>query len=265
MIGVWSLEEFVPDSFSIRLDAPVYSIKKLDQYLFVGQGLGGVHIIDLTTKKEIRHLKYHTRPIFRIVANPSKPFLYFLGGDGVLSIVDSTDFSLSWSLPLSDDKLRSSLTDSEGGRLFVGGSDGYIRILETEYYNVIYEWQAHEGGVYDMAWLSLEKLLTVGRDGHIRLWDYKHGEVFEREAIPAHNFAIYSLEISPSGKYFATGSRDKTVKIWNPDDLKNPLRIARKGPLGHTHSVNVVKWINDESLVSAGDDRDLYFWTISNS
>ncbi|MCZ4410732.1 hypothetical protein O3Q51_18090 [Cryomorphaceae bacterium 1068] len=265
MIGVWSLEEFLPDSFSIKLDASVYSIKQLGQFLFLGQGQGGVHIIDLTTKKEVRHLKYHTRPVFEILANPSKPFLYFLGGDGVLSIVDSADFSLKWSLPLSDDKLRSGITDSEGERLFVGASDGYIRILETDYYNVLNEKLAHDGGVYDMAWLSPKELLTVGRDGHIRLWDNRDSEIIEREAIPAHNFAIYSLEISPSGKYFATGSRDKTVKIWNPDDLKHPLRISRKGPLGHTHSVNAVKWINDGLLVSAGDDRDLYFWTISNS
>ncbi len=265
MIGVWSLEKFAPDGFSIKLEAPVFSIEKLDQLLFVGQGLGGVHIIDLTTKKEIRHLKYHARPIFRIIANPSKPYLYFLGGDGVLSIVDSNDFLLRWSLPLSDDKLRSATLDSKGDRLIVGSSDGYIRILETDYYNVLNEKRAHQGGVYDMAWLTPKKLLTVGRDGHIRLWDYRDNEIVESEAIPAHNYAIYSIDISPSGKYFATGSRDKNVKIWNPDDLKNPLRISRKGPIGHAHSVNVVKWINDELLVSAGDDRDLHFWTISDS
>lgn len=265
MVGAWSLEKLIPDGFSIKLDAPVFSLEKLGQFLFIGQGVGGVHVIDLKTKTEIRHLKYHARPVFEIIGNPVKPYLYFLGGDGVLSIVDSLDFSLGWSLPLSDDKLRSAVTDSSGDRLLVGSSDGYIRILETDYYNVLNEKLAHEGGVYDMEWLTAEKLLTVGRDGHIRLWDYADNQIVEREAIPAHNFAIYSIDISPSGKYFATGSRDKTVKIWKPNDLKSPLRISRKGPLGHTHSVNVVRWLKDDLLVSAGDDRDLHFWAISNS
>jgi WD40 repeat protein len=188
-----------------------------------------------------------------------------LGGDGVLSIVDSSDFALRWSLPLSEDKLRSAILDADGERLLVGSSDGHIRILETEYYNVLSEIKAHEGGVYDMAWLAEEKLLTAGRDGHIRVWNYSNGEIVEKQAIPAHNFAIYSIDVSPSGKYFATGSRDKTVKIWDPEDLSNPLRISRKGPIGHTHSVNVVRWINDGLLLSVGDDRDLHFWSISDS
>jgi len=233
--------------------------------LFVGQGSGGVHIVNLLTKKEIRHLKYHSRPVFEIISHPGKPFLYFLGGDGILSIVDSSDYSLRWSLPLSDDKLRTASLDAEREKLLVGSSDGYIRILETAYYNVLNEIKAHEGGVYDMAWLSEAKLITVGRDGHIRIWDLEADQMIEREAIPAHNFAIYSIDFSPSGSFFATGSRDKTVKVWNPEDLKNPLRIARRGPLGHTHSVNVVRWVSDDLLVSAGDDRDLYFWSISNS
>jgi WD40 repeat protein len=265
MVGSWNLEQLIPDSFSVKLDAPIFSIEKVDQLLFLGQGSGGVHIIDLLTKKEVRHLKYHSLPIFKILAHPIKPYLYFLGGDGNLSIVDSTDFSLRWSLPISDDKLRAVALDAKKEKVLIGSSDGFIRILETEYYNVLGEKLAHEGGVYDMAWLTAEKLLTVGRDGHIRIWNYTGDQLFESESIPAHNFAIYSIDFSPSGKYFATGSRDKTIKIWNPDNLKKPLKISRQGPVGHTHSVNMVRWINDGLLVSAGDDRDLHFWTISDS
>ncbi|HKK39888.1 MAG TPA: hypothetical protein VJ949_10755 [Cryomorphaceae bacterium] len=265
MVGTWNLEHLIPDGFSVKLEAPVFSLFKLEQLLFIGQGNGGVHVVDIATKKEIRHLKYHNRPVFEIIAHPAKPYLYFLGGEGILSIVDSSNFSLKWSLPIAEDKLRTATLDSEGANLLVGSSDGFIRILETDYYNTLSEVKAHEGGVYDMAWLSDDKLLSVGRDGHIRRWEYKDGQIVETDSVPAHNFAIYSIDIAPSGKSFATASRDKTVKVWNPLDLKKPLRISRKGPVGHTHSVNVVKWINDHLLVSAGDDRDLQFWSISGS
>lgn len=265
MVGAWDIEKLASDGFSIKLDAPVFSLEKSGELLFVGQGSGGVHVIDLLTRREIRHLKYHHLPVFRILTHSSRAELYFLGGDGILSIVDSSDFSLLWSLPISDDKLRSASLDSSGRNLFLGASDGYIRVLETNYYNVLFEIKAHEGGVYDMAWISTEELITVGRDGYIRIWRFADDQIVQKEAVPAHNFAIYSIDISPSGKYFATASRDKTVKIWNPNDLSHPLRIARKGPIGHTHSVNVVRWLRDDLLVSAGDDRDLHFWTILNS
>jgi len=265
MLGAWKADELVPDGFSIKLNASVFSIYKSDDLLFLGQASGGVHIFDLSLKREIRHLKYHTRPVFDIVAHDTIPVFYFLGGDGVLSIVDSDDFSLRWSLPLSDDKLRTAIIDSGGNRLLIGSSDGYLRMLETEYYNVLDEFMAHEGGVYDLAWLSEKQLLTVGRDGHVRIWNYTEDRLVQKTAVPAHNFAIYSVDVSPSGKLFATGSRDKTIKVWDPKHMKQPLRISRKGPVGHTHSVNVVKWINESLLLSAGDDRDLHFWTISNS
>lgn len=264
MVGAWNSKELEADGFSVKLEAPVFALYKSGNLLFVGQGLGGVHIIDLASKQEVRHLKYHTRPIFDITAHPTQSFLYFSGGDGVLSIVNSSDFSLSWSLPLSEDKLRSICLNSAADKLFVGSSDGYIRILETDYYNVLDEIKAHEGGVYDMGWMSANVLLTVGRDGHIRVWKYVDKKLVEKESIPAHNFAIYSIDISPSGQYFATASRDKTVKIWSLKDLKNPLRISRKGGEGHTHSVNRVKWISDSLLVSAGDDRELHVWSISS-
>lgn len=265
MVGAWDLENWKADSFSVKLDSPVFSILKKAELLLIGQGSGGVHVIDLRTKTELRHLKYHDRPIFDISGHSKQPFLYFLGGDGVLSIVDSNDFSLSWSLPLSDDKLRTSILDKSEERLLIGSSDGFIRMLETSYYNVLSEKLAHEGGVYDMAWLTPEKLLTVGRDGHIRIWSFVNDRLVAIEAIPAHNFAIYCVEFCPSRKYFATASRDKTVKIWNCEDLKNPKRISRTGPVGHTHSVNTLKWINDNLLMSAGDDRDIYVWSISGS
>lgn len=265
MVGAWDIENMEADPFSVRIEQAVFSIEKTADHLLVGQGAGGVHVIDERSKREIRHLKYHNRPIFQILSHPSKPYLYFLGGDGILSIVDSEAYALNWSLPISEDKLRAGLTDTSGELLFIGSSDGYLRVLDTNYYNVLNEIKAHKGGVYDMHWLSENELITVGRDGHFRLWNLNDRELTQLDSVAAHNYAIYSLDFSPSGKVFATASRDKTVKIWHKENLRNPLRIERSKGVGHSHSVNVVRWIGENKLVSAGDDRNLYVWTISDS
>ena len=265
MVGSWSMSDLEPGAFSVNVGLPVFSLYKKGNAMLIGQGEGGIHVLDLSSKKELRHLKYHSRPVFEIFENQKTNHLYSLGGDGNLAIIDSEDYRLLWSIPLSSDKLRTGLIFDEGKKILIGGSDGYIRVLETEYYNVIEEFMGHEGGVYDMKFISASTIVSGGRDGHLRYWKQEGNAIKADRAIPAHNYAIYSIDLSPDGRRFASGSRDKTVKVWNIAEPDKPLRIARKGSVGHTHSVNVVRWIDSETLVSAGDDRDLYFWSISGS
>jgi len=81
--------------------------------------------------------------------------------------------------------------------------------------------------------------------------------------IPAHNYAIYSIVFSPNKKYFATASRDKTIKIWNAEILELLVRIDKKNFDGHTHSVNKLLWSDYKNyLISAGDDRAIMVWEI---
>jgi WD40 repeat protein len=265
VLGSWNYEQLEPDSFSVRVGEPVFSVffyPEKDQ-LLIGQGKGGIHVIDLKAQKELRHLKYHELPVFRIDRNASAGVIYSLGGDGNLSIIRDEDYKLLWSIPLSTNKLRC-MHIHQNEKLLIGGSDGYLRVLETEYYNELKSQHIHEGGVYAIMALPDGRLVTGGRDGHLRFWELKNDELIPLDAIPAHNYAIYDLALHPSGKYFASGSRDKTVKIWALDDLRKPIRIQRKGPIGHTHSVNRVGWIPETyRLFSAGDDRDLHIWELS--
>ncbi|MEM9050831.1 MAG: hypothetical protein AAGC47_02160 [Bacteroidota bacterium] len=265
MVGSWSIEDLRPDNFSIRLEHSVFSLLLIDNYFLVGEAAGGVHVVDLVERNELRHLKFHTLPVFSILHDVNRQMIYFIGGDGKLSIVNDEDFSLKWSLPLSEEKLRCGLIHSQASLLLVGSSDGYIRVLETSYFNVIYDFSAHPGGVYDMKWAGGNQFISVGRDGHIRKWRLEDNKVVMINEIPAHNYAIYGLEFSPNGSIFATCSRDKKVKIWKSSDLSFIEKIERNGPIGHTHSVNAIMWYDDHTLLSAGDDRKIFVWNIKDS
>jgi WD40 repeat protein len=68
----------------------------------------------------------------------------------------------------------------------------------------------------------------------------------------------------PSGAWFATGSRDKTIKLWNPDDYSFLMRIEKEIHAGHINSVNKIYWSSfNNYLVSAGDDRRIIIWEIN--
>jgi WD40 repeat protein len=266
MIALWDVKLGIAMPFSIKVGNPVFAIElhSKKQLLFVGQAEGSIHIVDLGNRKEIRNLKYSNKGIFKIRFLERLNMLLALGGEGNLAVIDGDDFGLKLDLKLSDDKLRCLEISESETHLFIGSSDGYIRVLDTSYFNEWTKVPAHEGGIYTMAWLSDTLMITGGRDGHLRLWNVNGIQLNQIESIPAHNYAIYDVVVSPDRSYFATASRDKMVKVWNISDLKNPIRLSRTGLNGHSHSVNSLLWIESlNQIISAGDDRQIISWQIS--
>jgi WD40 repeat protein len=82
-------------------------------------------------------------------------------------------------------------------------------------------------------------------------------------AVPAHIQAINSLVLSPCARYVATGSMDKTIKIWDSATLQllKVIDYPRYG--GHKHSINTLIWSTyKDLLVSGSDDKQISVWKI---
>jgi len=72
----------------------------------------------------------------------------------------------------------------------------------------------HHGIVESARFLvDMTKILTSNGDGQIKVWDVHSGEVLHR--FPGHKMRVSSLQLSPDGDYFASGSEDGAVKIWD--------------------------------------------------
>lgn len=263
MVAEWDLKNPQVLPFAIRLETTVYALEHIGNHLLaIGQGRGGVHVIDLESKKEIRHLALHKKAVFDLHFIAELNQFISLSADGTFGVWNATNFELLRHIPLGDLKMRRASSSPDGKLLVTSGNDGRLRIFETEFFNEIHTLDAHDKSSNISVFSpSGSRLISGGWDGHLRLWDVDNGFAKLLE-LPAHNYAIYDIAFSPDQTMFATASRDKTVKVWDSETLSPLARLdARSG--GHSHSVNALHWNNETGLlVSAGDDRKLIGWRL---
>lgn len=257
----WLPKEGLQDKFAIKMDHPVYAMEMINnRYLVVGLSSGSFHIFDLELRQEIKHFKQHVKAIFSITFNDKMGQLYVGDADGNLSVWDTSTFELMIYLPLNCGKIRNIRITADGCLIVASCQDGTARIFETEGFNEIITIIAHKEGttIAQFDPLNPELLLTGGKDALLNSWNWQTGEL--RKSIPAHNYVIYDLIFIENGFRFVTASRDKTIKIWDSNDLKVLQRIEFKQG-GHRHSVNSMVKLSETSFASVGDDKKLILWT----
>jgi WD40 repeat protein/DNA-binding XRE family transcriptional regulator len=79
-----------------------------------------------------------------------------------------------------------------------------------------------------------------------------------------HTDAVRGVALSPDGRTLATGSTDRTVRLWNITDPTNPAPLGQ--PLtGHTDTVKSVAFSPDgHILVSSGDQNAVRLWNVTD-
>ncbi|NET02667.1 MAG: TIR domain-containing protein [Sphaerospermopsis sp. SIO1G1] len=83
-------------------------------------------------------------------------------------------------------------------------------------------------------------------------------EVKERNILEGHNYRVISVSYSPDGKTLASGSRDKTIKLW---DIETGKQIRTL--IGHNSYVNSISYSPDgKTLASGSFDNTIILWDV---
>jgi WD40 repeat protein len=261
-VARWNTELGTQDKFAINIGKPVYALLVLatDDFLMAGTNAGDLYVFDLEKRCEIKHFIQHQTAIFSIIENQPKQVFYSTDADGNLAVWDTNNFELKLFLPLGCGKIRRMSVSSDGAFLAIGGQDGFVRVLDTDFYNEVSSFFAHQDGVSSILFhpKKMEILYSGGKDAILRRWEWKSGKLIKE--IPAHNFVVYELLSMPESSYIVSASRDKSIKIWT-EDLSFVERVElRTG--GHRHSVNSLARISGNQFVSASDDKRIITWSI---
>jgi WD40 repeat protein len=93
-------------------------------------------------------------------------------------------------------------------------TDHTARLWDAKSGNRLWEKEFPEnGGVWSMAFSPQDDILISGHhDGEIKYWDVKSGECLA--TVKAHLELVSALSADLNGQYLASGSWDKSIKLW---------------------------------------------------
>lgn len=247
--------------------SPAYAIEIYPDknLLFAGTHKGQLHVVDLSIKKELRCIDLHENGIFEINFIREKNLLVTGGGDGCIILMEADGLEVISKFSFGNFKIRATCYDRKTENLLVGCGDGSIALVDLKTFKPVNKFESHQKD-FSVNAITISPdgnyLLSGSRDAHLNVYDVKNN--FKQVAsIPAHNYAIYKITFSPDGKYFATASRDKTAKIWNAEKMEVMVRLDKEKYDGHINSVNTLLWLNNNMFITAGDDRAIIVWEIT--
>jgi WD40 repeat protein/tetratricopeptide (TPR) repeat protein len=86
--------------------------------------------------------------------------------------------------------------------------------------------------------------------------------VKERNRLEGHTDTITNISFSPDGKFIASSSKDKTVKLWNRDGSEKKSALQGK----YRNEFTSVAFSPDSQIVAAGNkDNKIYLWRLNGT
>jgi WD40 repeat protein len=135
----WDLHGINPPRIIAHSAGVVYSLLVLpnEPILLIGNNQGGIHVVDLAKKAEVKYLLAHTIGVFDLLFIPSKNEVIASGADGNLTVWSTSDFHCKGELKISNLKVRKLALSPDESKLALACSDKIIRILDTSNYQTI--------------------------------------------------------------------------------------------------------------------------------
>jgi len=219
---------------------------------------GTVRLWDVETKKVIARWTGHTDTVWSLCWNAHGERVVSGSSDGTIRVwdVESGDTILG---PINTGHLivYAVIYSPDKRKFATGGYDqNALKIWDAETGNLL-STVKHGDTVDSLAWTYDQKKLIVGsRGGSIRIFDtatWKQSAILE-----GHTYAVYSLSLFQNDRLLASGSDDKTARLW---DLDTNLPVGP--PLQHQDTVDSAAISVDGKLLVTGcGDKNAYVWDI---
>ncbi|MCI0700127.1 MAG: hypothetical protein L0241_03455 [Planctomycetia bacterium] len=149
---------------------------------------------------------------------------------------------------------------ADGKYLLTAGRDKTAKVWDLKGKDSVVTFPEHQNIVYGVAGKADGSAgFSVGADRQIRTWK-PNGEGKQVRAVGGHGNEVFKIVMNPKQPMLATSSADKTVRLWNADNL-----AAGKTLSGLNDFVYAVCFSPEGDLVAGGSyDGGVVVWKVSD-
>jgi energy-coupling factor transporter ATP-binding protein EcfA2 len=220
--GTWKPEELV----SARQDYQIYTMDiNANETLLAAAGLftpdaqrNYVELYDLKNMKSApKKLTGFVNSVENIHFTPDGKGLYARDNGG--RSIKYSDFSSTRQVITPSVKINSIDLSNDGKRIAGAGSNGTLYIWDvTNNFNVT-EIKISTTPLTALTWHPFDNMIVVGdNNGEVRI--VSNGLVVRR--LSGHKGPIEQIKYNHKATFFATASKDRTVRLWNINQLRIP-------------------------------------------
>lgn len=263
IVAAWKVDELNKPTAVAKVDGQIFSLLFLPEknYMIIGTMSGGLHVIDLEAKKELHYITFHEQSIFDIKKYNGKIFV--ASKDGTLSVWNAESYQLEKVITISNQSLRVIAFNPVKHEAAIGCSDNHIYLLDLDQQKISAGLEGPENSVFSLCYNeSGSELIAGSRDAQLYIYDLLLLQL--KLQIKAHLYTINYLTLILGNKFFASASRDKTIRIWSAETYELQKSIDKEKYDGHLNSVNKLLWLHSHNyLISGSDDRSIIIWKVS--
>jgi WD40 repeat protein len=230
---------------------------------------GAARVWDTSTGALIAQCRGHFRKVLSVAFRPDGRRLLTASADGTVRQWDSTTGrEIQAPYERHRGEATAAVYSPDGLNVASGGTDRTIRLWEAATRHDTAILHGHTGFVSDLAFaadgrrlVSMSRLWFIGYtyDSTVRLWEV--GLQGGESVLRGHTNDIYPVAYSPDGQWIASGSWDKTVRLWDASTGESCAELP------HHDVVRVLDFSPDSSRLVSGCDQDewLHVWNVATA
>lgn len=235
-----------------------------------------IKLWELSTGNLLHTLNEHSKGIASIAITPDGQILVSAGLDKTIKVWNLNTRQLLYSLRGHLDFIIVVVISPDGQTLASASRDKTIKVWNRNTGELLLTLKKQKSIVLSIAITPDSQTLVSGSlDGSIKLWCLSTGRLLDtlREPVEEKFFKklwqyilpkikepIFSIAISPDGQVLASGSGDKTIKVWHLETGK--LIFTLKGHLQQVLSLAISP--NGQFIVSGSADETIKLWNLNN-
>jgi len=124
-------------------------------------------------------------------------------------------------------------------------------------FEVVKNFEAHEDGVWSLAWLGPDALVSGGCDSLVKVWDADSGET--KHSLKGHHWGVVSLAARTSKDLIVSSSQDSHIKVWSSAEGSQQIDIDASPMDTYAVALNH----STELVASTSQKGAVHLWSVA--